>query len=125
MESTFSIHIVGEETGKVYSGEFTVRTSLSFRQQALADEIRRNIIGGNPQFVAPGIANVAFMAGQLAVRVVDAPKWWEEVGEGGIDLQDGNVLQKIFEQAVKADSDRKTKIQEEADKAETSLKKKK
>lgn len=125
MESTFSIHLVGDETGKVFSGEFKVRTVLTFRQQALADEIRRNILGSNPVGVAPGILNAAMVASQLAVRIVDAPAWWREYGEGGIDLADDNVIGEIFRLAVKAETDRKKAVQEEAKNAESALKKKK
>lgn len=122
--STFNINLIGDNTGKSYNGEFTVRTILSFRQRAAADEIRRSIIGGNPEFADQNVLAGALACGQLAVRIVKAPEWWASEGLGGQDLKDDNVLIELFKLTMNAERNRMEKITEQGEEAKKKLKSK-
>ena len=106
----FDINAKGSESGNPYVGSFKVRTLLTRRQNAVADEVRRDIIGTNPAGVMARVAMDAFVCGQLSVRVVEAPDWFKNFGIGGIDCPDFNVLEDIFALAMKAENDRKVAL---------------
>jgi hypothetical protein len=118
----FEVNIVGENSGNPYSGEFEVRTLITMRQQAAADESRRMILGFNPDQADGGIKNLAFTAGQLSVRVKEGPEWWSSAGLGGIDLPDANVLIDLLNLCGEAEQERKNKIIKESKSAESSIK---
>ena len=120
--ATFAINEVGEKSGNPYTGTFVVKTMLTRRDGFTADAIRRNIVGVDPQNASPSIAGEAFMLGQLSVRIIDAPKWWEE-SDGGMDLADVNVIATIFKEAMDAESKRLKKLEEETKIALKKLKK--
>lgn len=117
----FSVSLQGDETGKLYEGEFEARTVLSRRQVAAADAIRRRILGEFPESASPVVATDAFVAGQLFVRVTKAPEWFMSAGEGGIDLADRNILEDIFIKITDAEAARKEELFKKADKAKESL----
>lgn len=121
----FDINVVGESTGNPYSGEFKVRTLLTMRQQASADEGRRMILGFNPEAAAEGIKNLAFTAGQLSVRIIDSPDWFKSSGLGGIDMADANVLIDLLNKCGEAEQERKNGILKDGKAAEEALKAKK
>jgi hypothetical protein len=120
----FNINMVGTESGNPYHGDFKVRTLLTRRQLALADEIRRDILGKNPEGASARVAADAFVAGQLSLRVIEAPEWFKNGGIGGIDLPDINVLEEVFAKAIEAEEERKSKLVTAGDKAADKLKKK-
>ena len=97
METTkiFSINEVGQRSGRVYDGKFTVKTLLNRRENFIADERRRFIVGSNSQGVAPSLSGEAYILGQLSVRIVESPKWWTE-SDNGLDLPDENIIGTIF-----------------------------
>jgi hypothetical protein len=115
----FSVSIVGQRTGKPYNGKFTVKTVLSRRENFLADERRRLILGSNSAGAPPSLQGEAFMLGQLFVRLVEAPDWWKNA-DNGLDLEDENVIGEIYQltEAEVASSEK-----ELADSAKTSLNK--
>jgi hypothetical protein len=120
----FDINMVGGDSGNPYHGTFKVRTLLTRRQLALGDEIRRDILGKNPEGASPRVAADAFIAGQLSIRILEAPEWFESAGVGGIDLPDINVLEEVFRKTMEAEEERKSKLVAAGDKAAEKLKKK-
>lgn len=121
-----TLDVVGQGTGERYTGIFEVRTSVTLKQQAAADEARRMILGFNPDAAADGIKNLAFVAGQLSVRLVGVPDWWKKYGLGGIDLpeDDSNVLEELFDKVIGIQSAAKEKIRKDANLAAERLKSK-
>lgn len=106
---TFSVNIVGEESGNTYTGTFKVKTLISRRDAFAADEKRRLVIGSNPMNALSVLDAEAFMIGQLMVRVLESPQWWKD-SSGGLDMDDGNVTSEIFNCAIKAEQNRKDKL---------------
>lgn len=120
----FSISVKGDESGKLYEGDFEVKTILTLRERAIADEVRRNILGSSPEMASTQVATFAFSAGQLYVRITEAPQWFQSAGQGGIELPDFNVIEEIFLKALQKEDERKRSILENADTAKKKIKKK-
>lgn len=114
-DATAPIHIstVGSVTGKPYNGKFLIKTVLNRRENFLADERRRYILGGNPNSAPPALQGEAYMLGQLFVRIVEAPDWWKQ-SDSGLDIEDDNVIGELYKAAEAAASDREKVIQDEA-----------
>lgn len=90
---TFSIHVVGSETGKTWSGEFKTRKFLSHRLKLDRDAKIRNYLGDTN----PGLSMQIELAAKLAdcqVSLTVFPDWWKDAGFG-LDLADANLLDTI------------------------------
>ena len=122
MEKSFIIDLVGDTTGERFVGTFTVKCVLSKREEMAADIRRRSILGPNPENAITMLASDAFVLGQLSVRIIKAPSWWDR-SEGGLDLLDTNVTAKVFEEATKSEIEFRESISKQADAATDVLKK--
>ena len=113
METTqkFSVSLIGEDTAQPFNGDFVVKTVLTRRELFLADERRRIILGMVPAGVPASISGEAYMLGQLHVRIVSAPDWWNK-SEGGLDIADANVIGEVFRLALEKEEERKKALQE-------------
>jgi hypothetical protein len=110
MENEFikeiALDLRGTESGIRRHGKFKVKTLLTRRDRFQADEHRRRLVGGyNPEGALVTLQEEAYILGQLRVRVVDAPQWWIAAGWGE-DLEDGNVIAKLFDEAKLAEKQR-------------------
>ena len=103
METTaqFSINEVGTKTGRAFSGTFTVKTLLTRADQFAADQRRRDILGPGSAEALDALKLEAFMLGQLSVRILKAPQFWNESGNG-LQLEDFNIIQTVFDKCVDA-----------------------
>ena len=108
-DKTFSINELGDtsldsKTGEAvrFVGVFVVKRVLSKREEIAADIFRRQILGPDPLNSMASISNDAYVMGQLSVRIIKAPSWWEQ-SNGGLELKDNNILAKIYEEAMKAE----------------------
>jgi hypothetical protein len=117
----FSINIFGDKTNEKWTGDFEVKTSLSFRDELRRDQLKRELLGGlNPQFADPRAANIADVFSELWVRILVAPKWWTEKGNG-IDLEDDNVAGAVYRLAMAKEQEALTELKEKAEKAREEL----
>jgi hypothetical protein len=121
--ATFTINTTGEDTGRVYSGKFKVKTILSRRDNFVADERRRMILGTNPTQAAPALQGEAYILGQLFVRIIEAPKFWQD-SDNGLDIEDANVIGEIFKLTIEKQEELKNSVKDEAEKAVKNLSKK-
>lgn len=110
--ATFTISSVGEVTGKPYSGSFKVKTITTQRDLFRIDEIRRQILGSNPNGAAPAIYQDAIIMAQLNIKIIEAPSWWTD-SEYGQDLEDSNIIGEIYSLLVKAENERRDQLQSE------------
>jgi hypothetical protein len=116
----------GEVTGQMYQGTFEVRKILTPVQKSLADKERRDFLR-NPkegEAVDPELAELAFAISQLKLRVVKAPKWFEE-SNGLKNFLDYNVLYELVNHILAVEIDFKKSIEEKAQKAKEALTEKK
>lgn len=123
METTakFSISTKGDVSQLPYSGNFTVKAVLTRREQFVADQRRREIVGSFADGAIPALHSEAFMLGQLFVRIQEAPKFWTD-SDGGLDLQDYNVIKEIFDKAISLQDERIASLKKQADEAAKTLK---
>lgn len=116
----FSINVVGEESGRAFTGDFKVKCSLTRQDRFRADQVRRDIIGPLPegQMPLPQLQTEAFILGQLAVRIIDSPDWWADSGSiGGLKLQDYNVILSIYDKVVELDEKVAQKLKKDTEEA--------
>jgi hypothetical protein len=89
----FSIHLVGDCTGKTWVGDFTTRKYLSHRLKMQRDSIIRQLLGEtNPQ-LSLQIDRAAKLA-DCQVALVESPDFWKS-SDFGLDLVDDNLLDVI------------------------------
>ncbi len=117
---SFSVNIRGESSGHDYSGTFKVRTKTSFRDRIREDEVRRTILGANPEGVTPYVSAVAAALAYLGVRVVESPSWWKEA-DNGLTLEDDNILTEVNNRTVAAIQAERDTVIKEADAAQVVL----
>lgn len=125
MNKVISVNIIGNRTGRTYSGEFTVKSMMTQKDEFNADLRRRQIIGPSPDGTgpAPALQWKAFMFGQIHARTIEAPPFWEE-SDGGLNIQDGNVVTEVYEAVLKVEEEVEAAIKAESEKALEKLTKK-
>lgn len=120
---SFSVSVIGEKTGQQWTGDFSVKTMLSHRDELRRDAIRRELLGPtNPQAADSFTVDATQVFADLSVRILKAPTWWTESG-GGLDMHDANVVSEIYKQALAAEQDALNRIKNEAEKAKEELRK--
>jgi hypothetical protein len=115
----FEVHVKGVATGKTWDGKFRAKALLTFREQMLADKMRREFAGTDVQ--DPDIAAQAQIISELVFRLTEAPEWWKET-KGGLDLSDPNVLTEVYNAAKKVESDHVKALDVEGEAARTEVK---
>lgn len=125
METTVkvSINTLGDQTGRNYTGTFTFRTVLTRGERFVSDQRRREILGPNSEQAMSDLQLEAFMLGQLFVRVVESPEWWSK-SNGGLNLEDGNVISELFNVAMSKEKEYKEELQKQAEAALKQMSKK-
>lgn len=94
--ATFIVNEIGQNTGMPYEGKFVIKTILSRRDNFIADERRRMIIGMNPAGAMPSLQGEALMLSLLSVRIMESPKWWTD-SDNGLDLKDENIIGVLYQ----------------------------
>lgn len=120
---TFTISILGEASAKPYNGQFTVKTTLTRAERFAADVRRREILGPNGGEAAVELQLEAAMLGQLAVRVVSGPAWWEQ-SDRGLKLEDLNVLVEIYNLTRAKEEEAAEELKKQAEEALSQISKK-
>jgi hypothetical protein len=90
-----------------------VKTITTQRDFLKIDEKRRLLLGENAGAASPGAQQSAIVLAELAVKVLEAPKWWSDA-QNGLDVEDDNIIGEIYGLTVKAELERKEKLQEES-----------
>jgi hypothetical protein len=120
--STFTVDVVGEITGEKWVGSFTTRLQLSHADQFRRDEIRRRLLGANPESASPRALNAAEVFSEISIHITDAPQWWKG-NNGGLDLADDNVVAAVFDGIVAEKTKAAAETKKRADAALEELKK--
>lgn len=118
----FNINVKGETSEETFEGLFELKTKLSIKDQLREDEIRRSILGGMPEGASTFAHSLADALSYIAVRIVKAPDWWVK-NNGGLDLEDLNVISKVHTKAIECITAELKKREEDAEKARGELKK--
>jgi hypothetical protein len=120
----FVVSAKGETTEETRKGVFKVKTRLSHRDRLTQDRIRRELLGGADGGPRPSDRSIvmAEVFSQLAVRVVSAPSWWTDNGNG-MDLEDDSIVSEVYDKAMAPEKRRQEKIRKQAEEAQADLKK--
>jgi hypothetical protein len=123
-EAKFSVDVTGEVTGKPWKGVFKTKIRLSHRDQLRQDEIRRELIGKNPEGASPRAQNTADVFAFVLVHLLETPQWWSMAGNG-LDLEDDNVIADVYGKIVDIKVEAQKKLKEDAEAAKAELEKEK
>lgn len=118
----FTINVTGELSEENLAGKFKARPVLSLSQQLDVDRIRRELLGpnSNPDVASARAQNVATIFAELAIRIVDAPSWWKENGNG-VGLLDDNVVKEVYDAAMDIEKRHVKAIRDRAEQAKKDL----
>lgn len=119
----FSISEDGETSGTRWVGKFRAKKKLSLRDQLNRDKVKRELLGTMGGIPDPRPESIAIIVAELSVRLVEAPDWWRELGNG-LDMEDGNVVTKIWDEALKVQEDYDAERRKRAEEARGVLKEK-
>lgn len=99
----FSVHVVGDTSGKTWTGDFEAKRKLAKIDQLKQDNYFRFYIGdSSPQFASPAAQSIAEVLSQLRVRLVKFPPWWTEEGFGE-RIEDDNLLKELYSKTMEAE----------------------
>lgn len=113
---TFMVDTVGENTGEAYKGTFKVRVRMSHRDSLREDEVRRGLLGANPDAASDRAKSIAYIFAVLSVRIIDCPSWWAN-SDNGLALEDDNVVKEVFDQTVEASAKALEELKNKAEEA--------
>jgi hypothetical protein len=91
----FTVNLTGETTGENYTGKFSCKKRLSFREQLAIDQRRRELLGPQGGTATLRAEQAANFIAVLSVRLVEVPSWWKN-SDGGLDLADDSVLGGVY-----------------------------
>jgi hypothetical protein len=115
---TFSIHVIGETTGKTWAGEFEARLFLSQRLKLERDRVLRSLLGTDPQFSLE-IDRAAKIA-DCHVGIVKGPEFWT-ASTDGLDFVDDKLLEAIHDGMQLAQKEARAAITKAAEDAKKAL----
>lgn len=120
--STFTLSIIGIDTHQQFNGTFKMKALLSRKEQFLADQYRRDLLGANPESAFPQLIGEAFILSQLKIRLVEMPDWFKN-SNYGLDLLDSNISNEIFEKCMAEVEKKKEEFKAAAEVAAKGMKK--
>ena len=121
-----SVDVIGEKTGRIYKGDFTIKLVLTQRDEFNSDLRRRQILGPSPEGTPPA-ANLqmkAYMLGEIQARTVEMPDFWRDADQG-LELADPNVALSIYDAIIEAEQEFEAKIKKDSEEAYKKLSKEK
>lgn len=121
-DAPFTLHVVGEVTGKTWSGEFRAKKRLSHRDHLRKDQVRRELTGGAPGAVDERAYSTAHVLSNLAVRLTKWPEWWDSCGQG-LDLEDDKVLRILHDKALEIEAEAAEAKKKAAEEAQAEMRK--
>lgn len=100
-EARVQISVKGELTDLLWSGVFRFKTRISHREQLIRDEYRRRLLGADAEHASQRALNQAELFSEIQAHLIEAPGWWTKT-DGGLDLEDDNVIAEIYNGLIKA-----------------------
>ncbi len=112
-EKPFSIHVTGNRTKRLFTGDFTAYRFLSARLILKKDQLlRQGLAGENP--LISGQVDLASKLAVIKTGLATAPDWWQKEGEGD-GLLDLNVIDEIFSEVNKVQTEADESVVEKAE----------
>jgi len=115
MEHSFRINLKGEETGKIFEGDFVYKRP-SIRTDSEISKTKAMLDGGmnldeDTQFIHKVLAT-------LKHTIQNCPKWWED-SDFGFELYDLNVVFDVYKETQKFEKEWRDKVWVEESPEET------
>jgi len=117
----FTIHLQGQYSGKLWTGEFRAKKRLSHLDRLRQDALRRELVGPNAGSATVQANNIAIILSELRVRLIESPEWWRNAQDGAL-LEDEDVLLDVYNKALKVEDDATEQLKAEAKKLVQPLK---
>ena len=118
-DAPFEIHVMGERTKKLWSGQFRCLRFLTHRQMLQRDRLIREFLAGdNAEQTAERYRATALA--DCAVSITKAPQFWTDSGNG-LDLVDESSLVEVWKaiQKIQNDAAKENELTDEEKKALT------
>lgn len=116
-----SINVIGDVSDETYKGDFRVKLRLSHKDQLVKDQRRRELLGPQAGPSTERALSTAMILSELYVRVISAPKWFEE-SDCGLNLLDDNVISAIYDGIEKILADKEEAKKKKAEEAKVKMK---
>jgi hypothetical protein len=109
-------------TGETLKGKFTFKLSLSYREILEMDQMRRALLGPQQGETDPQAFVISQGLAKINTHLVakGSPTWWRD-SNNGLDLEDINIVLKVFEELNKAEKAHVESLKTRADKAVADL----
>ena len=118
-ERSFYFKHIGEETGFVYEGNFTIKCTLNIGEKRLM-ELELSRLQGDMQNGTNQLKAIASTISILRAKIVEAPEWWKQ--GGGMFIEDESavveLLNKVDEISSSYRKDLVSKVKAESKEAE-------
>lgn len=95
----FSIDLVGETTRLPFKGNFTYKKP-NLKAKAMSEKKRAELDGLNAESLDLTVQKLHFMVAYLKYSLATVPQWWEDA-DYGYALYDYNVVQEVFNECDK------------------------
>lgn len=122
-EETFEFKEVGDTTGHVYEGKFTVMCVLNMAGKHSLELEKTRLMAdyANP---SRGLAGIAISLATVRAKILDAPSWWDN-SDGGSLIIDENVVLALYDKCNQVEANWRKQLREQAEtaKAESEPKK--
>lgn len=121
----FTIDEYGDVTAERMQGKFSLKLSLTHKEQLRRDELRRLYLGSfNEAAPSPRALNQADILSDINIRIDGAkgcPEWWRQA-DMGLNLKDDSVLRALNEQLEKGLAERAKAVKDALAEARGELK---
>lgn len=92
-EKSFKFNEIGETTGQVFEGDFTVKCILNIKEKKEL-EIEKSRVRADVINPTQDLLVISMVLATLKCKIIDAPKWWKN---NGSDLMDENIIYSLYE----------------------------
>ena len=107
MEFSFSIQVMGEESGMNWVGDFKYKRPTLMDRSLIA--VMRAQLNGDLFTVDTAAQKINEALAHLKFTIFEAPEWWTE-SKSGAELYDQNVILEIYNKCVEFEANWKKKI---------------
>ena len=115
-EKTFLIDMIGEETGEVYKGEFTIMCILDMGGKH-AEELEKTRLMADFANPSNGLLGISITLAKLRARIIDGPKWWEN-SNGGSTIMDEDVIGHLYDECLRLEKEWRENLKKKAEEAQ-------
>lgn len=117
---SFTIDVKGTTTEQSYSGLFKMKPILSHREKLRRDELKRQVLGSNPESATEDSVRTAVIFSKIWIHLTESPAWWREANNG-IDLLDEEPVLAVLDKIIELEGEILNKTQKDGEAAKKEL----